>query len=92
MQALYEVLLNRTGIANDVTGWVNLLPTLGTVGVAQAFLTGQEFRTDAFEGYYNVLLHRPDDAAGLHGWVVSNLSLGDVRTGFESSNEFFTVG
>jgi len=58
VQALYHLLLNRTAPAVDAAGWVNALPALGQSGVALAFLTGQEFRTDQFEGYYNALLHR----------------------------------
>ena len=33
------------------------------------FLTGTEFRSDQFEGYYNALLHRPSDPGGLGFWV-----------------------
>ena len=59
------------------------------------FLAGPsatEFRTDQFEGYYNALLHRPDDAGGVAGWVFSNLDRAAVRIEFEASPEFFTNG
>jgi hypothetical protein len=92
VQALYQVLLGRTAGDAEVAGWVNTLPQLGTHGVALAMLHSQEFRTDQFEGYYNALLHRPDDPAGLNNWVMSNLDMHSVRIGFEASPEFFTNG
>jgi uncharacterized repeat protein (TIGR01451 family) len=95
VQALYLLLLNRTGEASGVAGWVAGVPALGRQGVALSFLTGssgKEFRTDQFEGYYNALMHRPDDPAGLNGWIMSNLDMGAVRIGFEASPEFFANG
>jgi hypothetical protein len=89
VQALYQVLLGRTASDAEVAGWVSALPQLGRTGVAQGFLGSQEFRGNQFEGYYNALLHRPDDPAGLNGWVMSNLGMHTVRLGFEASPEFF---
>ncbi|GEM_PF-702097 len=91
VQALYELLLNRTGGSVEVAGWVGLLPRLGLQGVAQAFLTSQEFRGDLFEGYYNALLHRPSDPA-ISNAVFSNLDAATFRVDFEASPEFFTNG
>jgi hypothetical protein len=59
--------------------------------VALGFLSSQEFRTDQFEGYYNVLLHRPADA-GLAYWLASGLDVHAVRVGFASGGEFFSNG
>jgi hypothetical protein len=92
LRALYQVLLNRTASSAEVAGWVNALPELGTQGVALGFLQSQEFRTDQVEGYYNALLHRPADPAGLNNWVMSNLDMHTVRLGFEASPEFFANG
>jgi probable HAF family extracellular repeat protein len=92
VQALYLLLLNRTGEASGVAGWVGGLPTQGRQGVARGFLAATEFRTDLFEAYYNALLHRPDDAAGISDWVFSNLDAASVRMGFEAAPEFFTNG
>ena len=39
-----------------------------------------------------MLLHRPDDAAGLQFWVSANLDLASVRSGFGGSKEFFVNG
>ena len=41
-------------------------------GVALAFLSSLEFRTAMVEADYNVLLHRPADAA-LSAWAGSSL-------------------
>jgi uncharacterized membrane protein len=96
VQALYLLLLNRTGEPAGVAGWLSDLPSIGQQGVALGFLTGvgrgQEFRIDQFEGYYNALLHRPDDPTGLNDWVFSNLDMAAVRVGFEATSEFFTNG
>ena len=86
------MLLNRAGDAAGVTAAVGALPSVGTQGVALAFLKSGEFRADQFEGYYNALLHRPDDAAGLNSWVMANLDVASVRIGFESNLEFYANG
>jgi hypothetical protein len=91
VQALYQLLLNRTGEALGVAGWVSQLPRIGLQGVAQAFLTLPEFRGDLFEGYYNALLHRPSDPA-ISNAVFSNLDAATIRIAFEGSPEFFTNG
>jgi hypothetical protein len=92
VQALYQLLLNRTPDANELAGWVNNLASLGQQGVALSFLTSGEFRADQFEGYYNALLHRPSDPGGTAYWVSTGLSLEGVRLAFETGSEFFAVG
>jgi hypothetical protein len=92
VQALYQLLLNRTGSAQEVASWVNALPQLGQQGVALGFLSSTEFRTDLFTSYYNTLLHRTPDPAGLSGWVNSGLDADAVRLGIENSPEFFLNG
>ncbi len=92
VKALYLVLLNRTPSDAEVAGQVAALNGSNRQAVARSFLSGQEFRTDQFEGYYDVLLHRPPDSDGLNGWVFSNIDMRSVRLGFEASSEFFTNG
>jgi hypothetical protein len=65
---------------------------VGRQGEVLSFLQSQEFRTNQFEGYYNALLHRPDDPAGINGWVMSNFDMGTVRLAFEGSSEFSSNG
>jgi hypothetical protein len=90
--ALFQVLLNRTPTAAELTAQVGNLATLGQQGLALSILMGQEYRTTVITSYYANLLHRPGDAAGINGWVFSNLDLATIQLGFESSSEFFTNG
>ncbi len=92
VQALYLVLLGRAGESDAVAGHVGALSQVGSQGLALDFLTSAEFRQDDFEAYYNVLLHRPDDAASLNALVFSNLDVASIRVGFEASPEFFANG
>jgi hypothetical protein len=100
VQALYELLLGRTGSPAEVSSQTATLTAgSGTAqgqaqrqAVAQGFLQGTEFRTDQFNGYYNALLHRPPGAAELNSWVFSNLDLSSVRLSIEADSEFFTNG
>ena len=92
VQALYLVLLYRTGSDSDVQGWVNLLPVFGPQGVAAAFLASSEFRTYQFQGYYNALLHRSGDTDGQQSWTNSGLNFDAVAIAFESTGEFYANG
>jgi hypothetical protein len=92
VQALYLLLLNRTGSSSEIDAWVNLLPTLGAGGVAHAILTSGEFRTYLVEAYYEVLLHRPGDATNRNTWVTSGMDATSIRVAFESGPEFFSNG
>lgn len=92
VQSLYELLLTRQADGAQLAGWVNAMPLLGQNGVALSFLSSVEFRTNQFEGYYNALLHRPDDSAGISALVASSLDLQTIRLAFESSPEFALNG
>jgi hypothetical protein len=92
VQALYQLLLGRTGGTAEVAGWVGALPQLGESGVAVNIVESQECRTDLVEGYYNGLLHRPADLTGLQNWVFSGEDALTIRIGIEASAEFFTNG
>jgi hypothetical protein len=92
VQGLYEVLLDRQGSPMEVSDFVGALGQLSRATIVESFLQSPEFRTDDFEGMYNALLHRPDEAAGLNAWVMSNLDIGAVRVGFEATPEFFLDG
>jgi hypothetical protein len=92
VQALYQVLLGRTPTGAEVDGWVAHLAGMGRQGVALAILRSRETRSDLFEGYYNALLHRPDDPAGLAGWLGGGVDAHTARLLFESGSEFFANG
>jgi hypothetical protein len=92
VQALYRLLLGRTGALSELAGWVGALPMLGRGGVAQAILQSGEARTDLAEGYYNALLHRPDDPVPLQNYVFSTHDAATLRLLFEATSEFFANG
>jgi titin len=92
VRLLYQVLLHRAGGSGEVAGWAGAVPGLDRQGVALALLQSMEQRTDLFEGYYNALLHRPDDPIGLDGWWTSTVDAHTARLLFESGDEFFTGG
>ena len=92
VQALYRLLLGRTGSDAETAGWIDVLPQLGRQGVAVRFLVSAEYRADLVQSYYELLLHRPADPQGLDGWVFSGLGEVGVRVGIEASPEFFTNG
>jgi hypothetical protein len=52
IEALYNVLLGRTGSAGEIDGWLNMLPALGRSGVAGAILGSAEFRADVIGSLY----------------------------------------
>jgi hypothetical protein len=92
VQALYLLLLDRTGNSVEIADQVAGLAAQGQAGLAFEFLTSPEFRTDLVEAYYNVLLHRPSSAASRNGWVFSGIDAATMRVDFESGSEFFSNG
>lgn len=85
VQAMYTLLLGRTGSSADVTAWVGSLNQSGASAVANGFLTSIEYRTRLFDGYYTSILHRQADAPGLAGWVHSGLETVTVRAAIEAA-------
>jgi hypothetical protein len=97
VQALYMLLLNRTGSASEIDGWANQIPQLGLMCVALQIQQSGEYRTDMVGGYYSLLLHRPagaySDQNGLASWVwMSGEDLYSIRTNFEGTPEFYVDG
>jgi hypothetical protein len=97
VQALYMLLLNRTGSGTEISTGVNAIAQVGLIGVALQIQQTGEYRTMVVGGYYNILLHRPagvySDPGGLAAWVsVSNEDLYSIRTNFEGAMEFFANG
>jgi hypothetical protein len=92
VQALFQLLLTRTGGAGEIAFWVNELPVSGQSGVALGIETSSESRAATVAGYYSTRLHRTADIGGAASWVASNLDLTGIRIGVESSTEFFNNG
>jgi hypothetical protein len=93
VQALYQLLLGRTGSAAEAGGWVAALHnhTLTLQGVAFGFVISQEYRTDVVASDYLTLLRRAGSPAEIAGWVNSTLDLFSIRLGFETSGEHGAV-
>lgn len=96
VQALYNLVLNRTASAGEVNGWVAALPSLGNAGVALNFLSSAEFKVNTIEADYIALLHRASDDPGAQSfanfWTSNNVDSTTIRLIFESSPEYFTNG
>ncbi len=92
VEALYQVLLNRTAEGAALEFWENEIASIGRSGVAQAIQGSLEGRTAYVEALYNALLHRPSDPTGLDSWLSSNLDATSIRVGFEGTDEFFKNG
>jgi hypothetical protein len=107
VQSLYTHLLGRTASPSEVAAWLNLLPSLGRVGVASALLGSSECRSDAVEALYGFpsglnlseggvlpgLLVRsaPPSAAEVNGWVSSGLDVLSMAAAIAGSSENFAL-
>jgi hypothetical protein len=93
VQALYQVLLSRTGSPTEANAWLGTLPS-GRAAVALGFLGGAEYRTDMVDQYYATLLDRGGAPAASEaaGWVNSSLDMLAMEAGFASSMEYFQNG
>src|SRR5262249_5994674 len=58
VQSLYINLLGRTGSAAELALWNNSVQSLGLAGIANAFLTSQEYRGDNVSADFQLFLHR----------------------------------
>jgi hypothetical protein len=88
VQALYQVLLNRTASAAELSGWVNALGTAGRSGVALGFLSSVEYRGLVVSSDYATILKRTPSSTEVHGWAASSLSMSNIRDSFLLSSEF----
>jgi hypothetical protein len=88
VQALYQLLLGRTGSAAEVASWVSDLQSGVTrEQVAQDFLSSTESRTDVVAGYYVRLLHRAGDPFEISDWVNTGFDEFHIRVDIQSSAE-----
>jgi hypothetical protein len=92
VQALYQLLLGRSGSASEVAGQAALIATVGRAGMAQGVLSSGEYRSNLTNAYYEILLHRVPSAAEVAGWLNLNLDQNTQRIDTETSIEFFNNG
>ncbi len=90
VQALYWLLLERTGCAGELGGWIGAVASMGRAAVALGFLRSAEYRTDVVNGYYSRLLHRTTSPSltEVNTWVGSVADLTAMRSDFLESAEF----
>jgi len=92
VQALYQVVLNRSAADLEVAAWSTAAALLGRSTVSNFFVNSPEFRLDAITSLYATILHRAPDLAGLNAWVASAFSLEDIRMAILSSAEAMANG
>jgi hypothetical protein len=92
VQALYQVVLDRSAGDLEVAAWSAAAALLGRSSVSDFFVAAPEFRLDAITSLYATILHRPPDLTGLNAWVGSTLSLEDIRMAILSSAEAMANG
>ena len=92
VQALYQLLLGREATSQEANSLAAMLPAQNRQQIAAAVLGSREFRTSQFEGYYNALLRRPSDTAGLSAHVDSQQDLARARFILQSTSEFLRNG
>lgn len=89
---LYSNVLGRTGSTAEIQGWLNSGNVGGpSTGVARAFLTSQESRTNLVNDLYAGLLQRPGETGGVNFWsnqLGNGTSYADVIAGFVASPEY----
>jgi hypothetical protein len=91
VQALYTDFLGRSGSANEVQGWVNVLASMGRAGVADRIIDSPEGLTRVVGGFYVKLLGRQAVGGEEAGWVnalAHGASQEQIIAGIVSSPEF----
>jgi hypothetical protein len=86
--ALYQLVLNRPPSSSELSYWMTQLGGSTRTSVALQFAESLEFRGEMLATFFSALLNRDPDDAGMHFWLNSPDSLEQMRTGFESSEEF----
>lgn len=92
VQALYQLLLNRTGDSASVAADTAAVASQGRQAVAFIFLTSSEYRANQITADFNTLLHRSPDSGSLNSAVGAPIDLQNVRMDIEASQEFFNNG
>jgi hypothetical protein len=91
VQALYLLLLLRAATDDEVSAWLNGLPSLGRRGVAVALLQSAEYRKLQLRSLYREHLEREGDAAEVDAWAASPFDLLTLRGLFVSRPELFAA-
>lgn len=90
---LFQRFLGRTAGASEVASFIRNFVTPHGRGVSALIVLGSsEYRGAQIISYYINILGRPagPGASEVASWVNSGIDLGNIRIGFEGSNEFVT--
>jgi len=90
VQSLYINLLGRTGNASELAAWHNQIQTVGLAGIANEFLSAQEYRADNVNMDFASFLHRPPLASETSTFVNMQTDLLGIEAAILSSPECFT--
>jgi hypothetical protein len=88
LQALYQVMLNRSAAPAEVNVWLGILAAHGRTAVALAIASSVEFRGNAIRTDYTTLLGRTPSSAEVMSWATLPLPLLNVREGLLLGQEF----
>ncbi len=92
VQSLYINILDRTGAANELAGWNNLIQQLGLGGIANSFIESAENRSIMLNTYFQTFLHRAPTTVELNIFVNSSADLLSLEGMVLSLPEYFTNG
>jgi hypothetical protein len=92
VQSLYINLLGRTGGSDELASWYSQIQTLGLAGIANGFLTSQEYRGDSVSGDIATFLHRPATATEVGNLIATQTDLLGLEAAVLSTQEYFTNG
>ncbi len=94
VQSLYLILLHRSGGANEIQGWVDLIqmPGRSRQDAIDGIFHSKERAELVVNNYYQFFLGRPGDAAGVTSWETrytsGDQSEADIERLFLGSTEF----
>jgi hypothetical protein len=89
VQSLYINLLGRTGSASELAAWNSQIQTLGLAGIANSFLTSQEFRADNVNADFASFIHSPPSATQLSNFVGLPTDLLGIEAAILSTQDCF---
>jgi hypothetical protein len=92
VRALYQLVLGRPATDSETQAWVDSLSAIDRNTIAAEFIASPEFRGNFVTSLYSDVLHRLPASQERTLWVISNVSLQEMRQQIEGSQEAFLFG
>src|SRR6516165_1291704 len=92
VRALYQLVLGRPATDSETQAWVDSLSAIDRNTIAAEFIASPEFRGNFVTSLYSDILHRLPASDERTLWVISNVSLQEMRQQIEGSQEAFLFG